>query len=261
MMNASQLVVRRPGLPPFLNTVQAAAVQWSQALGQNQGGPADASAGLTKVEGTWHGQARTWAWNPVYSEWQLLHVLRSGDTLWNMGGTYYGQRSVQNVHRIGDVEQNAPIIGANAGGDNAYALGVPGDVLLIPGLEQPANQPPASPPGGAVPPPGGAEPPDIPDVGERPPGYPVDWPWPPGWATSPVEPGPEEPTTPAPVEPPATPTPIGAETGTPSEGTWWTTGKIVLVGSLGLATLGLIVWGVASGKKGKRKPSKRRRRR
>lgn len=263
MMNAGQLVVRRPGLPPFCNTFRAAAVEYLEAAGIQQGGPADASAGLSKVEGTWHGQARTWAWNPLYSQWQLLHILRSGDTLWKMGNTYYGQSSLQNVHRIGDVEQNAPIIGANATGDEAYALGVEGDVLLIPDLEQPYGQPPAPPPNGAVPDPDGAQPPEIPDWGERPPNYPPDWPWPPGWATPPVEP----PAEPAPDEPgPAEPTPIGARTGIARRESWWTPGKILLVGGLGVSTVALIIWGVVSAgkpkrrKRPKRKSSKRRRR-
>ncbi len=176
-MAGSMLVVRRLGVPPWLSMTQAA--QLPEADGIGQGGAADASAGLQKVEGSWRGEVRTWAWNPVYSEWQLLHVLREGDTLWNMGGTYYGQRSVANVHRICDLEQNAPIIGA----DSDCAQGVPGDILLIPGLTQPEDQPPASPPGGATPPPGGIEPPDVPTdpiSDERPPGYPDEYPWPPG---------------------------------------------------------------------------------
>lgn len=261
MLNAGQLVVRRHGLPPFLNTFQAAAVEWNGMIGagadgQRQGGPADASAGLTKVDGTWHGQERTWAWNPVDSEWQLLHVLRSGDTLWRMGSTYYGQSSMQNVHRIGDVEQNREIIGADASGDNAYALGVPGDVLLIPGLEQPGGQPPASPPGGSVPDPGGAQPPGTPDYGQRPPGYPADWPWPPGWATAPVEP----PSGTGPTEPgePAETTPVDAQTGVVRRESWWSPGKVVLVGGLGLTTLGLIVWGIASAGKPKRRKARKR---
>lgn len=257
MMNAGQLVVRRAGYPPFLDTFQAAMVRWGQASGQNQGGPADASAGLSKVDRSWHGQARTWAWNPVYSEWQLLHVIRSGDTLWAMGRTYYGQSSMQNVHRIGDVEQNAPIIGANASGDDAYALAVPGDVLLIPGLEQP----PAPPPDASVPDPIGGMPPTPVDPGERPPGYPPDLPWPPGWGTTPVEPPGIEPT---PTEPGqgATPTPIGAGTPAAGGGSWWTAGKIALVSGLGLGTLALIIWGVKSGgKKSKRRSKSKRRRR
>lgn len=248
-MAGSMLVVRRLGVPPWLSMTQAA--QLPEADGIGQGGAADASAGLQKVEGSWRGEVRTWAWNPVYSEWQLLHVLREGDTLWNMGGTYYGQRSVANVHRICDLEQNAPIIGA----DSDCAQGVPGDILLIPGLTQPEDQPPASPPGGATPPPGGIEPPDVPTdpiSDERPPGYPDEYPWPPGWSTSPVE-------TPIDEEPPAEATPIGAPIETTEGRGWWTPGKIALVGGLGAATLGLIIWGVASAKKPKRRRTKRRR--
>ena len=247
-MAGNMLVVNRTGLPPWLASTQAASLMGAAGIGQ--GGPADASAGLQKVEGSWNGEARTWAWNPVYSQWQLLHVIREGDTLWNMGGTYYGQRSVANVHRICHVEQNAPIIGA----DSDCAQGVPGDVLLIPDLEQPGEQPPASPPGGAVPPPGGFEPPTTPTdpiTDERPPNYPDDWPWPPGWSTSPVETPGEEPGG-------AEPTPIGAPIQRTEPAKWWTPGKIALVGGLGATTLGLIVWAVAKSKKPRRRRRSKR---
>jgi len=248
------LVVNRLGLPPPLALAQAAGI-YGEAGGQAQGGPADASEGLSKVSGTWHGQARTWAWNPVYSEWQLLHVIREGDTLWRMGQTYYGESSTANVRRICNLEQNAPIIGA----DRDCAQGVPGDVLLIPGLEQPSNQPPASPPGGAVPPPDGYEPPTFPtDPGldQRPPGYPDDWPWPPVWDTTPAEP-PAEPAEPTEPTEPAEPEPVGAITRPGTSQKFWTAGKIVAAAGGGLGVLGLIVWAaVAAGKPKRRKRRK-----
>jgi hypothetical protein len=253
-MAGNMLIVRRPGLPPWLSMMQAAALPGAGGLGQ--GGPADASAGLQKVDGTWNGEQRTWAWNPVSSEWQLLHVVREGDTLWAMGRTYYGESSVANVHRICHLEQNAPIIGASSD----CARGVPGDILLIPGLPQPGGETPGNPPGGAVPPPGGFEPPTTPTdpIGnQRPPGYPDDWPWPPGWSTSPVETPGETP--PAETGDGAEPTPVDAPIQTTQPTRWWTPGKIALVGGLGATTLGLIIWGVAASKKPKRRRSRRRR--
>lgn len=263
--NASSLVIQRPGLPPFLQTFQAASLRWREASGIGQGGPADASAGLSKVQGTFRGEAATWAWNPIDAEWQLCHILTDRNTLWDMGGHYYGTKSRANVHRIGNVEQNRAIIGA----DSDYAQGVPGDILLIPGLAQPSGLTPQPPPGGSVPEPGGAVPPLPPsEPGGRPPGYPPDWEWPPGWSTSPVEPPAELPGLPEPTEPGgAVPTPIGADTGTTGRTSWWTPAKIALVGGMGVATLGLIVWGVVNAGKPRlrRKPkprkSTRRRRR
>lgn len=254
-MQTGLMMVRQLGLPPFLCTFEAA--------GQAQGGAADASEGLAKMN-----DARgTWAYNTLQDEWQLLHVIRSGDTLWAMGNRYYGQSSVANVHRIGNVPQNRPIVGSD------YAQCVPGDVLLIPGLEQPGNAVPAPPPGGAVPPPEGANPPGLPDFPgvdwtspTPPPNWPSDWPWPPLQGqppiTTPVE-------TPAPTPGPgqgAEPIQVGAPSpGAPARASWWTPGKIALVGGLSLAGVGLIVWGATRGAKGRRRPpgqpSRRRRRR
>lgn len=256
----SMIIVTRHGLPPFLNTVEVA--------GQAQGGPADASEGLNKI----NVGEQTWAWNPIYDEWQLLRMIRSGDTLWNMSGQYYGERSVPGVRRIGNVEQNRPILGSS------YDRAVPGDVILIPGLDQPGAAPPSPPPGGAQPPPGGAvppTPPDLPPIGgidwtspEPPPNWPPYLPWPPDQVAPPDAPPVDVPDVPPPVvvgpgEPPAgaEPTPVGATTpGGEREG-WWTTGRIALVGGLAVVTTGLIVWGATRGsKKRKRgKPRKRQR--
>jgi len=255
MMN--QIIVQRHGLPPFLSYIEAA--------GQAQGGAADASAGLNKVTD----DRGTWAWNPLYSEWQLLHIVRSGDTVWQMGATYYGQSSLTNVHRIGNIEQNFPLLGST------YDQAVPGDVLLIPGLAQPSGQPPAPAPGGAVPPPGGAMPPDEPGLApDVPDWWPPNLPWPP-YQTQPEVPGGQEmpgevPGEPADQAPPPQGVPVGAITPrAPEKKSWWTGGKIALVGGLGLTALGLIVWGATRGQKRttrrtsttRRRPPQRRRRR
>jgi hypothetical protein len=254
------VIVRRPGLPPWMNTVEVARPRTREAGGQAQGGAADASVGLEKISS---GPDETWAWNPIYDQWQLLHVIRSGDTLWQMGAHYYGQASRDNVHRIGDVEQNRRIVGST------YDQCVPGDILLIPDLTPPANQPPAPPGNGAEPPPGGAEPPGSGqdggiDWGDPPANWPPDMPWPPvgGVVTAPYEPpagGGEQPG-------PITPTPVGATTPTTGETKgWWTTGKVVGVSAGGLAVVALVIY-LATRKPGRRgaprrRSSRRRRRR
>lgn len=253
-MQTGLIIVRRHGLPPWLNTVEAA--------GQAQGGPADASAGLQKMN-----DARgTWAWNPLYNEWQLLRVIRSGDTLWAMSGEYYGERSVPGVHRIGNIDQNQPILGST------YDRAVPGDVILIPQLQQPVGAPPQPPGDGAIPPPGGSQPPglDLPPGGidwtapEPPPNWPPDWPWPPGNVTPPITLPTEPPYEPPPGTPPqlppgngAAPTPVGATT-PGAEEKFWTNGKIALIGGLALGTIGLVVWGATRGAKQKRRSPRRR---
>jgi len=246
-MPMSRIIVQQHGLPPYLNYIEAG--------GQAQGGPADASAGLSKSSD----DRGTWAWNPVYSEWQLLHTVRSGDTVWAMTRTYYGEQNLVRVRQIGNVQQNKPILGTQ------YDQAVPGDVILIPGLSQPGGQAPAPPPPAATPPPGGFEPPppvaQLPgeiDWGEPPANWPPGWAWPPDQLiTQPPEdvvvgapeapdvgPG-EGPTT----GPPAT-TPVGAITpAAPEKKSWWSPGKIALVGGLGVMTVGLIVWGATRGQK------------
>jgi hypothetical protein len=246
MENMQTLVVHRPGLPPWLSI--------RQVSGINQGGAADASAGLSKITTD---ADETWAWNPVDGEWQLLHIIRSGDTLWNMGGHYYGQRSRENVHRIGNVQQNKPIVG------NDYASCVPGDILLIPGLAQPADQPALPPGGGASPPGGGLEPPaEGGDWGDPPAGWDPNLPWPPvtGGIGLPVEPPAEGGEGADDGEQPAEGEPVSAIT--PAEGEkkgFWTTGKIVAAAGGGVALVALIAFLATRKPKRRRAPSRRRR--
>ena len=248
------IIVRQHGLPSFMSTIEAA--------GQAQGGPADASAALTKMNDS----RGTWAWNPLYDEWQLLHNIRSGDTLWNMSGTYYGVRSVAGVHKIGKVDQNRPILGSD------YEQAIPGDIVLIPELPQPTAAVPSPPPDVAVPPPITYDPPAPPEVDWTAPDPPENWPpqlpWPPEDVMPPIVP--EVPDMPTPALPPgpptdAVPTPIGAEPAVPSaRDSWWTTPRIALVGGLSVATVGLIAWAATRGAKKprrRRRPAKRRRRR
>jgi hypothetical protein len=249
-----------------------------EAAGQAQGGPADASLGMT-IQNDDRG---SWAWNALQGQWQLLHVVVSGDTLWNLTRTYYGAggQNLASVRAIGQVPQNEPILGPE------YRDAVPGDVILIPNLEQPGAAPPSPPPGGALPPPGGdpVPQPDEPPLGgapqpipelpaQPPPGWPPTMPWPPVLVTP--EPG-DEPPGPLPGEGPideigpptidpgippgVEPIPVGAIVPAEPE-SWWTTGRIALVGGLSLATVGLIVWGATRGAKRRRRAPRRRRRR
>lgn len=262
-MTTPRSMVQIHGLPPWLS--------WRDAGGQAQGGPADASVNLTILD-TPEG---AWAWNALEGEWQKLHAIVSGNTVWGLTATYYGAsgQNLANVRRIGNVPQNKPILGPS------YDQAVPGDVILIPGLAQPQAAPPSPPPPGAQPPPGGdpvpqpGEPPitgapqPVPDVGfDPPPGWPPTMPWPPVLVDP--EPSPEPP---GPLPDPSPPTPpVGAEpiqVGAPGAAppgaivkaqpaSWWTTGRIALVGGLGIGTVALIVWGATRG--AKKKPARRR---
>jgi hypothetical protein len=112
-------------LPPFL-----------EAAGAKSGHPEDASAGMPK----WTDASnQKWAFNAVMGEWQIPHTIRSGDTLWNLSGLYYGNKSLGGVHAIHGVPQNLKIQGPSA--DSGL---IPGDVILIPGLSQPSQAPAAS---------------------------------------------------------------------------------------------------------------------
>jgi len=108
---------------PMLSTFDAAGIA--------QGGPADASAGLTEMVA---GGAR-WAWNPLQAQWQRKHTIVKGDTVWALTAYYYGSPSIERVNQVGAVPQNKPILGPMK--DQA----VPGDVILIPGLAQPGPSP------------------------------------------------------------------------------------------------------------------------
>lgn len=103
------------------------------AGGAKAGRPEDASAGFRRITDA---QGLPWAWNPVANEWQRIHTIRSGDTLWNLSGTYYGTKSLPGVRAIFNVPQNKAIQGASP--DTGL---IPGDRILIPGLRQPAAAP------------------------------------------------------------------------------------------------------------------------
>jgi len=103
-----------------------------EASGARAGVPEDASAGLpTYLDGG----GRAWAYHPS-GEWMALHAIRSGDTLWNLSGTYYGTRSLGGVRAIHGVPENTAIQGP----DPNRGL-IAGDRILIPGLVQPAEAP------------------------------------------------------------------------------------------------------------------------
>lgn len=237
----------------------------AESAGQAQGKAVNAAAGLRVATGkaAVPGGATTWAYNPEMSEWQAVHVIVSGDNLWNMSGTYYGTKSQAGMYSIRDVRQNLPIVGQD------MRQAIPGDALLIPsigarsGLSAPSGEvvvpgaPPAPPTEPApVPPvvtdPGGIQLPPwlggiirgIPVVAppeEPPPSGP-----PPVTVTPPGVPAiPGLPTVPAPVPPPEE---------KPKE-KFWTTGKIVGAAVVGLLLVGGIGYAVT------RKPKRARRRR
>ncbi|MHC4218173.1 MAG: hypothetical protein ACYSU7_06910 [Planctomycetota bacterium] len=257
-------LVQIHGMPPWLSFRGASGI--GEASGQAQGGPADASVGMTI-----HNDDRgSWAWNALEGQWMLLHIIVGGDTLWNLTARYYGPtgQNLVSVRRIGNIPQNAPILGSD------YRDAVPGDVILIPDLEQPGASPPSPPGGGAEPAPGGDPTPgpgDPPISGgldpigglpaEPPPGWPPTMPWPP-FETDPGgdEPTNGEPATGAPSNG-AEPILVGGAPAAAVNGangeTWWTTGRIALVGGIGVATVALIVWGATRGTKRRRRSPRR----
>lgn len=107
-----------------------------EASGAAAGHAQDASAGLNTMTDASNAE---WAWNPGSGEWQMLHTIASGDTLWKLSGLYYGTSSLDGVHAIYDVPQNKAIQGPSA--DSGL---IPGDVILIPGLPQPSTAPAAA---------------------------------------------------------------------------------------------------------------------
>ena len=113
-----------------------------EAGGSSAGYPQDASDGLQRRSDA---NANVWAWNPLFGEWQRMHSIVWGDTLWNLSATYYGSPSLPGVHAIHHVDQNYAIQGPSA--DTGL---IPGDVILIPGLAQvfdaPAGPAPVPPP-------------------------------------------------------------------------------------------------------------------
>jgi hypothetical protein len=189
------------------------------------------------------GAMDVWVFNDMMQQWQQLHVIQPGQTLYHtLSASYYaGGPNLANTRAIINVPQNTPIVGG--AGDRAQA----GDVILIPNLPQaglpnaaavpptpigqvPINargpgQPPmtlpevlgapAPEPVPGLPPPGeipGAPVPGAP--APTPVGFPVEKPgwWPAGvpWPgeTAPAAPAPAPPTEPTPA-PPGVPAPPG----------------------------------------------------
>lgn len=99
----------------------------TEAAGAAAGGPELAHAGL---ETATDDRGQLWALNG--SEWQAVHLVRTGDTLWNISGRYYGTPSVTGVRQIHAVARNRAVQGPDP---NAGLI--PGDQILIPGLVQP----------------------------------------------------------------------------------------------------------------------------
>ena len=129
------IATQHPLLAAKNHTVPLPGMWSSEAAGAAAGRAQDASAGLGLFT---DGSGRVWAWNPAMGEWQRLHTIASGDSLWKLTKIYYGAYSQSGVHAIHDVPQNEAIQGPDAG------IGlIPGDVILIPGLPQP-NPPPAN---------------------------------------------------------------------------------------------------------------------
>lgn len=103
-----------------------------EAGGARAGVTETAAAGLEKRSDA---EGRVWAWNPEMDQWQLLHEIAWGDTLWNLSRTYYGQPSLEGVRAIHEVPQNYAIQGPSP--DHGL---IPGDVILIPDLQQPFEE-------------------------------------------------------------------------------------------------------------------------
>jgi len=103
------------------------------AAGMRAGVAEDATTGLGSIT---DGAGLAWYWNTATSEWQRAHTIVSGDTLWKLSKVYYGSFSLPGVAMIHEVPQNLAIQGPNK--DTGL---IPGDVILIPGLPQPAAAP------------------------------------------------------------------------------------------------------------------------
>jgi hypothetical protein len=215
----------KPHAPPVLPLYSA------EAGGMAAARPQDATEGLTSLVSD---QNVTWYWNPLAGsagEWDRAHTVKSGDTLWQMTKTYYGAYSMAGVHAIHNVPQNLAIQGPSAD----VGL-IPGDVILIPGLTQPASAPMTAP---TV---------DLPAPDVTPPG--VGMPS----TTTPV------PTGTVVVTPTSDPNlvvvkaPVAHPTAAP---TFWTKGRIALAGGIGVVGVGTLIYLVT---RPKRRSNPRRRR-
>lgn len=224
------------------------------AAGAAAGHAQDASAGMTH----WVSPSNEpWAWNPVDGEWQYIHTMKSGDTLWKLSGLYYGTSSLDGVHAIYGVPQNKAIQGPSP--DSGL---IPGDEILIPGLPQPRPAPATS---DSIPtslpdlPPSGPPQATSPGVGlpgpvqtSAPSGWPGDLQFPP----QPVSTGSDInipsngeivlPTTE--IDGDVDSTDVSTTGGQPA---FWTGGRIALAAGAGVVALGTIVW-LATRKKRRR---------
>ena len=110
--------------------------KYYQAGGALSGQLQDASAGLSKQLAT---NGALWAWNPQMEQWQAVHELAAGETIWGLLPSWYGSQSLTLVHAVRDVPQNLAILGSDA------AQAFPGDVILVPNLAAPWTGPPPTP--------------------------------------------------------------------------------------------------------------------
>lgn len=203
-----------------------------ESSGAAAGHAQDASAGLTimLVGGD------RWAWNPLQAQWQRTHTIVSGNTLWNLSGSYYGAPSLGGVQAIYAVPQNRAIQGPSP--DSGL---IPGDVILIPNVTRPASLPLSGPS----------------------PNVQVDQPVvsPVGGGTGPLPSPVVGPVVvpiggPQPVQPPAPiPGPDGQIVPSPeAPKKFWTTGKIVAAGVIGASAIGIaIAIAIAASRKKRRR--------
>lgn len=232
-------------LPPFL-----------EAAGSKSGHPEDASTGMPK----WTDASnQSWAFNQAMGQWQIPHIIRSGDTLWKLSGLYYGKSSLDGVHAIHNVPQNKAIQGPSA--DSGL---IPGDIILIPGLPQPAQAPAAADttPMGAPQTPVMAPP--VPTAPGSPLPFPVPSSAPTGWPTSIPYPPTQTPSgpdivpaswsgsEPAPIVLPTVDVEgqVPASSSSTQKG-FWTGGRIAIASGVGLVGLGTVIY-LATRKKRRR---------
>jgi hypothetical protein len=236
------------------------------AAGMRAGVAEDATTGLGSIT---DGAGLAWYWNTATSEWQRAHTIVSGDTLWKLSKVYYGSFSLPGVAMIHEVPQNLAIQGPNK--DTGL---IPGDVILIPGLPQPAAAP-----AGANAPPLDLSNVQVPLVGgdpgtwspiRNPPGVDtvasVDLPagWPPGVDYPPTGTVPSGGTIVLPevIVTGDVPTNgdvvlVGADTATTKKAEpFWTGGRIAIGVALGLAGIGTIAY-LATRKPKRRNPAAR----
>jgi hypothetical protein len=226
-----------------------------EAAGSKSGHPEDASTGMPK----WTDASnQSWAFNAAMGQWQIPHVIRSGDTLWKLSGLYYGKSSLDGVHAIHNVPQNLKIQGPSA--DSGL---IPGDIILIPGLPQPAQAPAAADTTPMGTPQTPVTAPPVPTAPGSPLPFPVPSSAPTGWPTSIPYPPTQTPSGPDIVpaswsgsEPAPTVLPTVTVTGqapasSSAQKGFWTGGRIAIASGVGLVGLGTVIY-LATRKKRRR---------